>query len=97
LGRKITFYIVPIIFASAYAILFPYAYITRETGGFSSLSDVSDLLNMHPQILLSAWLHFLAFDLLMGHWITDDAHKNKIRHVYIAPSLFLTFMFGPLG
>lgn len=65
-------------------------------GGFSTLSDVA-LLFSNPWLLLAGWVHYLAFDLLVGVWEVTDARERGIPHVLVAPCLFVTFMFGPAG
>lgn len=44
-----------------------------------------------------AWIHFLAFDLLVGRWIYLDAQERQISTWLMVPSLFLTLMLGPSG
>jgi len=46
---------------------------------------------------LIGWVHFLAFDLFAGRWIYLDSRERKIKPVWVAFPLLLTFMFGPLG
>ena len=43
------------------------------------------------------WLHFLAFDLLVGRWVHADSLERDLPWWRTAPVLFLTLMFGPLG
>jgi len=47
--------------------------------------------------LIAGWVHYLAFDLLVGSWIVKDAQEKQIHHGWIVPILVMTFMFGPLG
>jgi hypothetical protein len=68
----------------------------RTAGGFSSLASVSALF-ANPWLLLAGWVHYLAFDLLIGTWEVRDAHERGIPHLVVVPCLFLTFMFGPAG
>src|SRR6202045_356340 len=65
-------------------------------GGFSSLAGVSALF-ANPWLLLAGWVHYLAFDLLIGTWEVRDAQEHGIPHLVVVPCLFLTFMFGPAG
>jgi formate hydrogenlyase subunit 3/multisubunit Na+/H+ antiporter MnhD subunit len=65
-------------------------------GGFSSLSDVA-LLFGNPWLLLAGWVHYLAFDLLIGTWETRDARERGVPHLVLVPCLILTFLFGPAG
>ena len=65
-------------------------------GGFSSLAAVQTLFS-NPWLMLAGWVHYLAFDLLVGNWQVRDAQTHGIPHWAIAPSLILTFLFGPAG
>jgi hypothetical protein len=65
-------------------------------GGFSSLADVA-LLFSNPWLLLAGWVHYLAFDLLVGSWEVEDARSRGIAHLLVVPCLILTFLFGPAG
>jgi Domain of unknown function (DUF4281) len=65
-------------------------------GGFSSLVAVAELFS-NEWLLLAGWVHYLAFDLLIGSWLVLDARQREIPHLWLVPVLFLTFMFGPAG
>ena len=51
----------------------------------------------HFWLLLAGWLHYLAFDLLIGRWEVRDAQQRGIPHLLVIPCLALTFLFGPAG
>jgi hypothetical protein len=68
----------------------------QSPGGFSSLTQVAQLFE-NPWLLLAGWVHYLAFDLLVGSWIVRDARSRGIAHLWLLPSLALTFLFGPGG
>jgi hypothetical protein len=65
-------------------------------GGFGSLADVAALF-AHPGLLLAGWVHYLAFDLLVGLWEREEATRIGLSRWLLAPCLALTFMFGPIG
>jgi len=67
-----------------------------SSGGFSSLSAVATLFTQ-PWLLLAGWMHYLAFDLIVGSWEVSDARERGIPHFAVVPCLVLTFMFGPAG
>jgi hypothetical protein len=67
-----------------------------SSGGFSSLPAVAELFG-HPWLLLAGWIHYLAFDLLVGSWEVRDAQAQRIPHLAVVPCLVLTFLFGPAG
>jgi hypothetical protein len=68
----------------------------RSDGGFGSLDDVATLFS-NRWLLLAGWLHYLAFDLLVGRWEAQDAARRGVSPWLMAPLLLLTFMFGPAG
>ena len=43
------------------------------------------------------WIHYLAFDLMVGRWIVKDSIDEHISHVLVVPCLILTLMAGPVG
>jgi len=65
-------------------------------GGFGSLAAVMALFAV-PGKMLGAWVHFLAFDLLVGRWMVDDVLSNGRSRWGLVLSLPLAFLFGPLG
>jgi hypothetical protein len=65
-------------------------------GGFDSLASVMALFT-EPAVALAGWVHYLAFDLFVGAWITRTARAEGICHLLILPCLVLTFLFGPAG
>jgi Domain of unknown function (DUF4281) len=65
-------------------------------GGFESLASVMALFT-DPNIALAGWVHYLAFDLFVGAWITRTARAEGVHHLLVLPSLALTFLFGPAG
>lgn len=80
----------------AYGIAIVFRPDVPTGGDFFSLEGVALLLGT-PYGALLGWIHFLAFDLFVGAWIVRDAVRLKINHLFIVPSLGLTFMYGPLG
>jgi hypothetical protein len=65
-------------------------------GGFSTLSGVASLF-ANPWLLLAGWVHYLAFDLLVGTWEARDARERGLPHLLLVPCLVLTFLLGPAG
>jgi hypothetical protein len=88
-------WLLPALLAGAYAIIVAASWGSTP-GGFSSLSAVSQLFS-NPWMLLAGWIHYLAFDLLVGSWIVRDSRRRGIKHPWVLPSLLLTFLFGPAG
>jgi hypothetical protein len=86
---------VPAVFAIGYVIIIASQW-GSSSGGFSTLDAVGALFS-NRWLLLAGWLHYLAFDLLVGTWEVRDARQRGIPHVAVLPCLALTFMFGPAG
>ena len=86
---------VPLLLSAAYLILVALFFFSAN-GGFGSLPDVMKLFT-NEWVALAGWLHYLAFDLLIGGWEVSEAQAKGISHLLVIPCLFLTFMFGPVG
>jgi hypothetical protein len=71
-------------------------YLGNSEGNFSSLDGVMQLFQ-NREAVIAGWIHYLAFDLFVGSWIVSNSRKLGIRHLYVIPCLFFTFMFGPAG
>ncbi|MBO6575667.1 MAG: DUF4281 domain-containing protein [Rhodothermales bacterium] len=93
--RLITTVAVPALLAVAY-IYFLASGFGETDGGFGSLDEVATLFS-DPRNLLAGWLHYLAFDLLVGSWIVRDAARVGVNHLLIVPCLVLCFLAGPVG
>jgi len=63
---------------------------------FSSLQGVKALFAKDEAVLIG-WIHYLAFDLMVGIYESEDAQKRGIPHLFLVPCLLLTFIFGPVG
>ena len=63
---------------------------------FSSLDGVAEIFQ-NRFLLTAAWIHILAFDLLVAVWIKKNSVKHGIGHLLIIPAMFFTCMLGPLG
>lgn len=92
----IDFKIIPIALSMFYAF---YIFQAIQIGGgmdFGSLASVMALFT-EENAVLAGWVHYLAFDLMVGMWILDQNKKIGIHQLLIAPCLFGTFMLGPIG
>ena len=79
-----------------YALLI-YVYFFRvEGGGFGTLGAVQRLFQS-PAVALAGWVHYVAFDLLVGSWIADRSDAIGLSRWMQVPILITTFMFGPIG
>lgn len=87
--------VIPAILSLGYAVLI-LMHWQGASGGFGSLDQVAALFGSRP-LLLAGWVHYLAFDLLVGTWVLRRSQEQAIAHGLIVPVLLLTFLFGPLG
>ncbi|MEM7269180.1 MAG: ABA4-like family protein [Pseudomonadota bacterium] len=92
---RIAGYLIPLLLSVLYAGLI-FAFWSRAEGGFDSLANVMLLFTMQ-EAALAGWVHFLAFDMLVGVWEVKTARREGIPHWMVLPCLALTFMFGPIG
>ena len=86
---------IPLLLSIAYAGLI-LAFWSRADGGFDSLAAVMQLFDTAP-IALAGWIHYLAFDLLVGAAIVRGARTASIPFALVVPCLVLAFLFGPAG
>lgn len=90
---------VPAFLGCAYAILLVVGVFGQSDGSpmdFSSLEAVKNLFSKDEAVLLG-WIHYLAFDLMVGMYELEDGQARKIPHLLLVPCLLLTFIFGPVG
>jgi hypothetical protein len=91
----VTSALVPALFALVYTVIVATT-LSSADGGFSTLAGVAALFS-NPWVLLAGWLHYLAFDLLIGTWEVRDARERGVPHLLVVPCLILTFLLGPAG
>lgn len=87
--------IIPVLLSTGYVLL-AVLFSSPADGGYGSLAEVSILFSK-PESLLAGWVHFLAFDLLIGAWMCRVARRKGIAFYWVLPCLPLTFLFGPAG
>lgn len=63
---------------------------------FMSLESIKNAF-MQDKVMLIGWIHYLAFDLFVGMWELKNAQENQLPHYWLAPCLFFTMMYGPVG
>ncbi|MEM7382705.1 MAG: ABA4-like family protein [Bacteroidota bacterium] len=88
--------LIPILLSVIYAIYIVLS-IQGGTGlDFGSLESVMGLFTVE-NATLAGWVHYLAFDLLIGFWMIEQNRTIGIHQILMAPCLFGTFMLGPVG
>ena len=93
---KLLIGIVITLFAVLYTWLLASNFKLSDMEKFSTLAGVMELFT-NKVAVTSAWVHFLAFDLMVGIWIKKNAMKHGISHWLLIPCFFFTFMIGPMG
>lgn len=86
----------PALFAVAYVGALIAGIAGGATGGFGSIREIRQLF-ANDHALAAGWLHYLAFDLVVGTLIARDAARSGVSPVFVLPALALTFLFGPAG
>jgi len=87
--------IIPLAMSLVYAVLI-LAHFASAQGGFDSLDALRQLFT-DDWLLLAGWLHYLAFDLMVGAMMAGRMDRAGIIRLVQAPVLILVFLFGPLG
>ncbi len=77
-----------------YTILLSFSF--GGDGGMDSLENLK-ISFQRDEIMLLGWVHYLAFDLFIGAWISRDANRLGLHHLMVAPVLILTLFAGPVG
>lgn len=93
---KLLIGIVITLFAIVYTWLLASTFQFSDMEKFSTLDGVMELFTSKIAVT-TAWIHFVAFDLMTGIWIKKNAQKHNISHWILIPCLFFTFMIGPVG
>lgn len=89
----------PLVAPAIVAALYLYLVLTNmgaTDGGFFSLDDVC-LLFENRRVVLTGWVHYLSFDLVVGSLLYRDARRLSLPHLAVAPCLGLTLFWGPIG
>ena len=86
---------IPLVLSGGYTAIV-LSHWSSGQGGFDSLASVEQLFKSR-WLLLAGWVHYLAFDLLVGAWQLRTARREGIPHLHLLPCLMATFLFGPAG
>jgi hypothetical protein len=85
------------VLAVTYSVL-----LIRSLTGGGLEGDLTTLAGLtaafaRPEAVLVGWVHYLAFDLWVGAWATEDAGRRGLPHWALLPCLFFILMAGPFG
>ncbi|GAB3688389.1 ABA4-like family protein [Spirosoma flavus] len=90
-------YLIPVIIGVIY-IIYLFGGGPIDFSSFGSLAGVKNLFSTGSDgVVLAAWVHYLAFDLVAGSVIVRDAEEKGISHWFTIIPLFFCFMLGPVG
>ena len=87
--------VVPALLSALYAGLI-LTYFSGSGGGFGSIAAVRQLF-ANDYTLVAGWVHYLAFDLMIGVMMAAKMDRMGLSRLSQAPLLGLIFLFGPLG
>jgi len=82
-------------------ILLPMMFQSQEALDLNNMESIFQMFAV-PEIFFCGWLHYLAFDLLVGRGIAEDALKickvsNFQYYAMVVPCLAFCFYSGPVG
>ena len=92
--------VVAVALAVGYVVLIGWRVATApasfDPASFSTLDGLARAFS-NPGVMLVGWVHYLAFDLWVGSWEAEEAHRRGVPHWALVPCLALTFLAGPAG
>jgi len=94
--RNALFGISVVLLAALYALLFARFFDPSSMRSFSTLDGLMSLFSSKEAVLVG-WIHYLAFDLLTGLYVAQNAQKNALNPWIIRPLFLFIFMAGPIG
>ena len=89
--------LIPVVLAVFYAF-YIFAGGPLDFGAFSTLEGVKGLFQTGGDgVMLAGWIHYLAFDLIVGSVVLRDAQEHGIAHGWVVVPILFCFMLGPIG
>lgn len=95
LSQTVAGLLIPAVLSLGYTVIVAVNLSSAE-GGFATLDGVASLFRS-PWVLLAGWIHYLAFDLLVGGYIARDCEARALPRWLLVPVLPLVFLLGPAG
>lgn len=87
--------VIPLGLSAVYAALV-LRHFAGTGGGYGSLAEVRMLFGS-DWMLLAGWVHYLAFDMMVGALLAQRMDRAGIGRLVQGPILAVTFLFGPVG
>ena len=94
--RNPAIYTFAMLMSLVYAIYVVSGLGEMDMEAFSKLEGIKAMFSSDKAVL-TGWVHYLVFDLVVGNWVLNNAQKHNINHYIIIPCLLFCFMFGPVG
>lgn len=82
--------------AMVYSYLLFNALQPIDLAKFKTLPGVMGLFSDKGTVL-TGWVHYLAFDLMVGLFIAHNAAQHGITYLLVFPCLLFTLFLGPFG
>ena len=94
--------LIPLILASAYIFVIYRSFLLGENFFAESLTLYMGLDELYTifsseQFLLIFWLHFIALNIFLGSWVSNDSLKYNIPRAAVFIPLILIYFSGPVG
>lgn len=86
-----------VLLAATYLLLFVGFLFSGENPELDFSFEGIKQLFANEKGLIVAWIHYLAFDMMVGIYECEQALKRTIPHWLLLPCLLFTFMLGPIG
>ena len=87
--------VIPLVLAAAYVVV-----LASFWGGtkvdLNSVAGISALFQQ-PAAALAGWLHYLAFDMVVGVMLARRMQEGGVPRLIMLPVMLLTFFVGPTG
>lgn len=90
-------FLIPVVLACFYAY-YIFSGGPMDFSAFSTLAGVKGMFQSGGDGgMLAGWIHYLAFDLMVGGVVLRDSQKRNIAQGWIVVPLVFCFMLGPIG
>lgn len=99
LRRRLLFWggrVIPIALLCAFLIGVVASRAIEPKGNMFSFEGIVTLFSV-PERLLNVWMEVMAYSLLVGRWIIDDATQRCISRWWVLPCHLVLFISGGLG
>jgi len=96
LADRVAGYVIPALLALVYIGLIVVHAPAVEGASYTTLEGVMAIFDV-PGAALGGWVHFLAFDLVVGALVVRMARDDGVPFGFVLPCLVFCFLLGPVG